>query len=138
MKTSKIEDYLNIKERYESYIEKLNWCMGKLPEGSEIRFDPEKSRIEFIPLKGQLNIELRAEYGYEEQTQPVSAVTSTVRNAFVEALNMYLPEIIPAAQKLLQAEIDKAREEAKDEVKEIMDELGCGDDCSCKSKEDAT
>lgn len=134
MKTSKIEEYLNIKERYESYIEKLNWCMGKFPEESEIRFDPEKSRIEFIPLKGQLNIELRAEYGYEEQTQPVSAATSTVRNAFVEALNMYLPEIIPTAQKLLQAEIDKARAEARQEVEEIMGDIVCGDDCPCKTE----
>lgn len=134
MSTSKIEEYLNLKSRYESYIERLNWCMGNFPEESKVRFDPAKSRIEFIPLYGLPTIELKAEYGYEEQTRPVSVVTPTVKNAFVEAVNMYLPEIISAAQELLQAEIDKAREEAKDEVKEIMGDIECGDDCPCKTE----
>lgn len=131
---SKIEEYKELKRRYESYIEKLNWCMGKLPEESEIRFDPAKSRIEFIPLIGIPNIALEAEYGYEEQTPSVPVVTTPIKRAIVDALNMYIPEIIPAAQKLLQAEIDKAREEAKDEVKDIMGELGCDDDCPCKTE----
>lgn len=134
MLTSKIEEYLNLKSRYESYIEKLNWCMGKLPEESEVRFDPTKSRIEFVSLSGTSNIALEAEYGYEERTPPVSAATDTVKRVIVEALNMYIPEIIPAAQKIMQAKIDKAREEAREEVKEIMGDIECGDNCPCKTE----
>lgn len=132
----KVEDYKELKELYESYIKRLDWCMGKFPEETDDKFDPAKSSIRFLPNIGDgvPNITLIAQYGYEEFTKPFSAVVDITKKAITDALNMYIPEIIPVAQKLLQAEIDKAREEAQEEVKEIMGELQCEDDCPCKTE----
>lgn len=131
---SKIDEYNAIKGLYEDYIERLNWCMGKFPEETDNKFDPAKSSIKFLPNIGNdiPNITFVAQYGYKEFTMPFSAVSDVIKKAITDALNMYLPEIIPAAQKLLRAEIDRARDEAKDEVREIMGDIGCNDDCPCK------
>ena len=130
---SKIDEYNAIKGLYEDYIERLNWCMGKFPEETDNKFDPAKSSIKFLPNIGNYipNITFVAQYGYKEFTMPFSAVSDVIKKAITDAMNMYLPEIISAAQKLLQAEIDKARENAQIECKDTMGSLCCGDECHC-------
>ena len=71
-------------------------------------------------------------YGYTDLSTMFSVTEYEAYRSIVNAINMYIPEIIPAAQKLLQAEIDEARGKATEEVKEIMGDLECGENCECK------
>ncbi len=131
---SKIDEYHKIKEENENLIERLRWSIGVFPENSEYKFDPNKSKIVFSAPSDEIIglILCEAEYGYQEENEKFLALTHHATEKLAEAITMYIPEIIPATQKLLQAEIDKARDEARQEVKEILGDLQCDDDYNCK------
>lgn len=140
---SKIDEYKTIKAKNEDAIEKLNWCMGKFAETDSSKFDPQKSKIGFsicsTCYKSEYVIKPIMTYGYTDSSQIFSVIDYKVLKSITDAISMYIPEIIPTAQKLLQAEIDKARCQAADEVKEIMGDLELGKNCECeKSSNEVT
>lgn len=125
---SKIDDYRAKKSENESAISLLDRAMGKFDEDESRQFDPEKSVFEFSnsPLNEHAPIYLTARYGYLGSTLEFSVLVPASRRCIIDALNMYADEIVQAAQRFLQEEIDKARADAKEEAQDIMGEF-----CSC-------
>lgn len=139
----KIDDYRKIVETNQDIIKKLDWCMGKFSETDSKKLDPQKSKLEFTvglePDRPEPVIRPYITYGYIDLSTMFSVTEYEAYKSIVDAINMYIPEIIPVAQKLLQAEINEARSKAADEVKEIMGNFGCAENCECKkipNKED--
>ncbi len=119
----RIDDYRKIAETNQDIIKKLDWCMGRFSETDSQRLDPQKSKLEFsvsLDGRGECVIRPHIMYGYTDLSTIFPVTKYEAYRSIVEAINMYIPEIIPAAQKLLQADIDEARKQAQEEVKEIM------------------
>lgn len=139
----RIDDYRKIVETNQDIIKKLDWCMGNFSETDSKKLDLQKSKLEFTvglePDRLEPVIRPYITYGYIDLSTMFSVTEYEAYRSIVNAINMYIPEIIPTAQKLLQAEIDEARSRAADEVKEIMGDLECGENCECNkipNKED--
>lgn len=134
----RIDDYRKIMETNQDIIKKLDWCIGKFSETDSRRLDPQKSKLEFSVSLDEHGhgyvIRPRITYGYTDLSTIFSVTEYEAYRSIVGAINMYIPEIIPAAQKLLQAEIDEARSLAMEDLKEIMGDLGCVENCECKKK----
>lgn len=109
---------------------------GKIFRNRFTEARPAKSKLEFsVSLRPDAQgcvIRPHITYGYTDLSTIFSVTEYEAYRSIVEAINMYIPEIIPAAQKLLQADIDEARSQAQEEVKEIMGDFVCGDICECK------
>lgn len=137
---SKIDEYKTLKAENEDAIEKLNWCMGAFAKTDSKKFDLQKSKIGFsvcsICYSSEYVIKPIITYGYTDSSKIFSATDYKVVKGIADAISMYIPEIIPTVQKLLQAEIDKARCQAVDEIKEIMGDLGLGKNCECEKSSD--
>lgn len=120
---SKIDEYNEIKFKNSNAIKQLHLTQRRTEDGKSNNDSNDKGRCKFYDHQiwdSDMKIYIHAAYGYYGSSSAYSVRGDVVKKYLLKAINQYERTIVDKAIELLKYDIEKARLEAENEAKEVL------------------